>query len=576
VEAINPWIVVNNWTPAQGWNVRHYHTPDPAALWVDLEDAIARGPVFICMDSQKPRSKWGTINVESRLQQQFPDRRILRIDSHTVGDPSHPACGCIEQLNELLPNYDIVIASPSLGTGVSIDVVDHFVGVFGIFQGAIPDSEVRQALARVRQPVPRYVWVRPFGVGKIASGAADYRAIASSQSRLQQTNLRLLKEVDFDVDRAYDPITFRTWAKFAARVNASLIHFRDIVEAAIAQEGHQITRITPGDHNTQQLQDIRDQQREIRDRNQRQEAEAIASAAPISDLDYEHRKDQRHKTAAERYQDEKHRLTLRYGVDVTPELYLRHQDGWYRQLRLHYYLTESTDQVRSRDRQHWQDLLMRGEGRFCPQDVRTYSERIEALKLLGLTPLLDPDAEWRGTDELIQTLVTRALQWRQELKTLFRITLLDSMSPMQIIQILLNLLGLKLQRDRRARCSDGSRCWVYRFEPGQHSPTDSLRQAVFAAWRSQVPSAATVSLPYHNAHFQAIAASSRCESKVFDQKGHPPDSSDLSHPEQTIGSSKMNENSSALQSVAPGASQFRERYVTRLPSPEIPHPSLGY
>jgi alkylated DNA repair dioxygenase AlkB len=48
--------------------------------------------------------------------------RILRIDSESVSDPNHPAFGCISHLNEILTQYDLVIASPSLETGVSIDI----------------------------------------------------------------------------------------------------------------------------------------------------------------------------------------------------------------------------------------------------------------------------------------------------------------------------------------------------------------------------------------------------------------------------------------------------------------------
>ena len=57
--------------------------------------------------------------LESYLQLEFPDKKILRIDSETVADPNHPAYGCIAHLNEILPNYDLAIASPSIETGVS-------------------------------------------------------------------------------------------------------------------------------------------------------------------------------------------------------------------------------------------------------------------------------------------------------------------------------------------------------------------------------------------------------------------------------------------------------------------------
>lgn len=473
-------LIVNTWKPNQGWDVFYYKTPDPAALWISLEQAIAKHPVFICMDSQKPSSKWGTINVEARLQQQFPEKRILRIDSHTVADPTHPAYGCIEHLNEILPEYDIVIASPSVGTGVSIDIVDHFGAVFGIFQGAIPDNEVRQAIARVRQPVPRHVWVRPFGVGKIANGASDYRAVAACQTRTQQLNLRLLRDVDFDLDGAYDPITFRTWAKFAARVNASLVQFREGLEAALIQEGHHILPITPDSQDTTQLQAINEQQSLIRDRNCLAEAEAIANAPDISEEEYQSLKDQRRKTPDQRRQEEKYRLHARYGVNITPDLYLRHQDGWYSKLRLQYYLTQPANYVHTRDRKHWKEHLTTGGGQICPQDVNTYSERIETLRWLRLPELLQEDIDFHASHPLVMDIVARSLQYKADIKTLLHLTLLDTMSPMQIIQSLLGVIGLKLERDRRARLSDNSRCWMYRYCP----PTDG-RDRIFQAWQQR-------------------------------------------------------------------------------------------
>jgi hypothetical protein len=88
----------------------------------------------------------------------------LRIDSESVSDPSHPAFGCIAHLNEILTKYDLVIASPSLETGVSIDIKGHFSAVWGIFQGVQSANSVRQMLARLRETVDRHIWVR--GCGK--------------------------------------------------------------------------------------------------------------------------------------------------------------------------------------------------------------------------------------------------------------------------------------------------------------------------------------------------------------------------------------------------------------------------
>lgn len=477
-----PWLLVNTWQPETQNETFFYNTPDPGLLWLDLERAIAQGPIYLCTDAQKTSSKWGTTNIECRLQQQFPHLSILRIDSETVADPTHVAYGCTEHLNTLLPRYDVVIASPSIGSGVSIDVVDHFKAVFGVFQGTIPDNEARQALARVRQPIPRYVWARPFGVGKIGNGSMDYRAIAQSKCHLQKTNLLLLNEVDFDIDRAYDPVTFRTWAKFAARVNASLCQFRQTLLAGLSQEGHDITLVQASSDQIDLITEINRQQSEIRDQNRLVEAIAIAQTEAISEVVYQQLCSKRNKTRQEVYQIEKYTLEQRYGVSLTPDLYLLDRKGWYRKIRLHYYLTHDSAIVHQRDRQHWQTHLQHGEGSFCPQDIRTYAEQVAALKLLGISQFLDPTREFRGIDPEVQQCATLALRWQRELRTLFHISITETMSPIQIVQVLLSTLDLKLVRDRRAKLPDGTRCWVYRFCPSDDQ--EALRTSIFEHWQS--------------------------------------------------------------------------------------------
>ena len=121
---VEPFLVVNDWLPPieQRWTVYNYDEKNPASLVRNLVSHIeAGGKPFISCSAQKIQSKWGTQNLESYLQLEFPDKKILRIDSETVADPSHPAYGCIAHLNEILPQYDLAIASPSIETGVSIE-----------------------------------------------------------------------------------------------------------------------------------------------------------------------------------------------------------------------------------------------------------------------------------------------------------------------------------------------------------------------------------------------------------------------------------------------------------------------
>ncbi|MHC5831819.1 MAG: hypothetical protein ACYT04_91575, partial [Nostoc sp.] len=102
---------------------------------------------------------------------------------------------------------DGVFVTPSLGTGISIDV-QHFDRVYGIFQGVIPDSEARQALARVRDDVPRVVWCAKRGIGLIGSGSTNYRLLSDWYQENQKENLALLSplhKIDVDLPLVHDP-----------------------------------------------------------------------------------------------------------------------------------------------------------------------------------------------------------------------------------------------------------------------------------------------------------------------------------------------------------------------------------
>lgn len=82
---------------------------------------------------------------------------MLRIDSTTVSLEGHPACGCMENINEAIAGYDVVLAS-LIETGISIDLRNHFSSVFCISNGVQTVDGVAQALERVRDDVPRHVY----------------------------------------------------------------------------------------------------------------------------------------------------------------------------------------------------------------------------------------------------------------------------------------------------------------------------------------------------------------------------------------------------------------------------------
>ena len=529
-EPVEPWLVVNQWQPETGWAVSFYDTKNPAPLVARMDDFLQQGAIFVALDSQKVSGRWSSKNLETYLQSRYPDKRILRIDSESVADPQHPAYGIVARLNQAITHYDIVLATPTIGTGVSIDVRGHFKAVFGIFQGVTPDAESRQALARVRESVPRFVWAARFGPGKVGNGSCSYQDVIHSTTKAVKYNIALLKEVDFDLDAQTDPITLRSWAKMAARVNVSLWSYRNECRNGLVMEGHRVTTVTddllkllptefqalctelaalfgvaavtqtlqedllkgvlqfPGveylqwQHNEMLAELVTQDIKGVQEQSRLNEAVAIATAPDITPPEYDSLKDQRAKTTDERYAQHKHELQRRYPIPVTPALKIKDDEGWYAQLRLHYYLTHDPAFVRLRDLKEWQEHIDRGGGKIALQDVRLLTAQVETFKVLGLLDLLDAARQVRATDADVGQIQHQANHYRHDIKAVLNLTISEKMTPIAVVQALLGKLGLKLTCIGRDVADDGRRGGVRIY---QYQPPDDDRDIIFTQWQQR-------------------------------------------------------------------------------------------
>lgn len=244
---VQPYVILNHWKPTQteAWTIYSYGGHAPDQLVKDLETHIREGgKPFVCLSAQKPQSLWGTRTLEAYLQQQFPEAKILRLDSESLADPTHPAYGVAGDLNQRLLDYDIVLASPSIETGVSLDLQGHFTSVWAIAIGVQAENSVRQALGRLRETVPRYIWAANQGLNRVGNGSTSIPALLNSDQRLTQVNIRLLQQADFeaidDLEMGFQAESLLCWAKMAVRVNSAMLRYRESILANLAAEGHQI------------------------------------------------------------------------------------------------------------------------------------------------------------------------------------------------------------------------------------------------------------------------------------------------------------------------------------------------
>ncbi|QLE45526.1 DUF3854 domain-containing protein (plasmid) [Nostoc sp. C052] len=477
---VNPFVIVNNYRHVAG-NCYNYSGSNPKNLIAALDKAIAKGGHhLLCCSAQKAKSKWGTQALEERFHRKFPHLRILRIDSESVADPSHAAFGCIAHLNEILTQYDLVIASPSLETGVSIDIRGHFSAVWGIFQGVQPVNSVRQMLARVRETVDRHIWVREWGMSVVGNGSTTIGGLLRSQHVATQANIALLSAADNDdysfVDQNFQPESLQTWGKRGSVINVEMRRYRESVLAGLLEDGYTVIDADDADDDESGavIESVKVASVEL----YAAECKAIADSPTISDAELKKLQDTRAKTKTERHQQRKAELSRRYEIDVTPDLVEKDDDGWYPQLRMHYYLTLGREFLTNRDTKRAKAQLELGENSIWKPDFNKGQllPAVLLLENLNLLQFLTPDVQLRGSDEKMVEFKALAVKHRHVIKNYLNVSISEKLTSIAIAQKLLAKIDLKLDYIGRLGKRENREC-VYQFVA-----PDDQRNSIFGQW----------------------------------------------------------------------------------------------
>ena len=249
-----------------------------------------------------------------------PGARILKITSETGGDNNE----LLENINERLADVDIFVYSPSVGTGVSIDVEGF--ALFGIARNGVGVGDVddfRQQLGRIRKPYEREanVYIDPKQMSEPTAPEA-YRDLA--QLRALEADFRVTRrngepEPQSDWDSLYLDLYCVVRAKSAAQKN----RFFDNIVGAYAAEGVEVC----DDRKERRLSDeerraIAVRLKEQRAAKEQERAERIADAPTPEEA-----QTKEEKADAQR----KVELEDKYGITVDAELVLDDEKGAYRQ-----------------------------------------------------------------------------------------------------------------------------------------------------------------------------------------------------------------------------------------------------
>ncbi|MEM7581622.1 MAG: plasmid replication protein, CyRepA1 family, partial [Cyanobacteria bacterium P01_A01_bin.80] len=467
---VNTFIIENEYKFDNPWTVYNFQDSDPSRLITLLKQKLSLGEKhLLCVSGQKAKSRWGSINLEvyleRKIKEDLPNLRILRIDSETVANPEHPACGCVSNINQIIKEYDLVIATSTIETGVSI-CEEHFDGVWGIFQGNSTTDGARQFLSRYRLPVPRYIWLKSTGIGFVADKSSNYKSLILNQNKLDKSNLKRIKAnlIDCGFEETangnFEPIALTTWAKLGAIINQGKWNYAAQILSELQEEGHIIVHIKPQTNYIQtadgekltlpKSEDSAKTKTEINtNRNQQyqQYRENVTNVVSLDELAYQRLQKQQLRTTDQLLQLRKTQLEHSYCIEVTPELVEKDDNKWYSKIQLDYFWRVNQKFLPIREENILNAALKNGDNNhFSPDTNKKFlGRKVDMLYFLEIHKLYEENVEkFHANHPLIQSIFNKCKANLFNVKLVLGIDFSKITSPIRCVQRILQLIGHRM------------------------------------------------------------------------------------------------------------------------------------
>jgi hypothetical protein len=290
--------------------------------------------------------------------------------------------------------------------------------------------------------------------------------------------LREIPEFTFLEDgEKYCP-SLTLWGKNAIKINLEGKNYRELLMKKLENEGYIITPIAPGDKES--IENLRDDIKSAKNENYSEHKQSVLCSDRLSDCEYSSLKEKRELSEGERNQLKRARIERTYGINLTDELITKDDDGWYPQIRLHYFLTVGNQFLGDRDKKKLDDSIENGEGKMFKPDMNRslLSAKIQLLKLLEVEQFFDSDREFTSHDLANWLERLKSPAFMGQIKSVLGFSLSTGDTPIGFAQRLLGILGLKLTFISHRRYEDGSRQRVYRGV----DPLGDGRGEVFDRW----------------------------------------------------------------------------------------------
>jgi hypothetical protein len=458
------FLIRNDFKPT-GYPVRFIESKDRSQVVAELKkDIQAELRVYVATDSIKESKAIAKI-----LRRMGVD--LLLINSDTSGLEAQQAF-ITDPDNNL--NYQVIVASPSLGTGVSIER-KYFDKVYGIFRGgASTDGDIAQALGRVRDNIPRVIWCAKRGSNFCQVSDSVYPSVIKKALMDQTlTTIALInakEAVRSQLNVATDTLNsfnwddnphLELWAQVEADKNRSMHDLRAALLTRLRHEGNQV-EVVEGRTVKQAKAELKIAREQVKE----EEATELFNAENLTEEAAKPLENEAALKPEARAALKKWQLANFYAIepaDLTREDIELDNEGRFRGQLLNLIAQTCPERAIATVQKSIQQQEKTKEG-FTPWDFSDAEIKRQMRQILGLEKYMDADSSWTKHD--LNELEEKLKTYRSQVKAALNFTYKDSIPIAQALGFLLGQMGLKTtsQKSRKVPGHEGEEVRVYRLD----------------------------------------------------------------------------------------------------------------
>ncbi|MEY4517471.1 MAG: hypothetical protein RLZZ499_70 [Cyanobacteriota bacterium] len=475
-----PFVIKNDYKET-GRTVYLYEGDNNSALVSKIFTALMLGlKIMVVSDSKKfikkleaamtvkmlPTEAWSKVKGK-RLKEDNLDLDPLPLNPdplriwsiHAENSGSEENVAFIKDISEEVKKVDVLLASPSLGTGVDIPNY-HFDAVFGAFHAVSQTAtECAQSLHRYRPQVPLHIWVAPrppFGYKETNAAKIKERML-----ELNQMTAFLIR-IDPETGRrgAEKDWALNAYCEIEANRNRSINNLRDDLYSLSGEMGYNLTN-SESEADPLVAMELFEAGQTLDTAHQL----AVVQANNISSSEYLNRQSKDFLPPEELVECEKYRLKRDYGMPVTEELVKQDAGGYLisKLIALESLLAPSSGEiVDPATRKEYpappqivaeRDIRERDNLPLC-MDWHNYSGKWLARHILGLPKILArllAGEEICATDPSVMQMTLTAVATRAHIKAILGFTIPENCKPMWLLGILIGQLGLRMIGQKKGK-----------------------------------------------------------------------------------------------------------------------------